>query len=80
MPDKTYTFQLEVRDSPGTLVRVAQVFARRGCAIDSIEVKRTPGSQWSYMTIMVHTVARVEHIVSQLEKLVDVHQTIVTER
>lgn len=33
-----YTFLLEVRDVPGVLVRVAQVFARRGCNIRSVQV------------------------------------------
>lgn len=69
-----YTMTLEVRDAPGVLVRVAQVFARRSCNISSIHVDHPPHAVWSRMIITVHNVARIDQIQQQLEKLVDVHQ------
>lgn len=75
-----YTFNLLVRDQPGVLVRVAQVFARRGCNISSIHVDRPENAEWSQMTISAKNVGRTDQIVSQLEKLVDVHAVTVKER
>jgi len=77
MLDITYTLLLEVRDVPGVLVRVAQVFARRGCNIHSIHVEHPAGHKWSHMEIRVKNVARIDQIVSQLEKLIDIHQVTV---
>jgi|GEM_PF-661213 len=77
MLDVLYTITLTVRDVPGVLVRVAQVFARRGCNISSIHVEHPPHTPWSYMTITVHNIARIDQIELQLEKLVDVHQVTV---
>jgi acetolactate synthase-1/3 small subunit len=68
-----YTITLAVRDTPGVLVRVAQVFARRGCNISGIHVEHPPKSAWSNMVITVYNVARIDQIEHQLEKLVDVH-------
>ncbi len=73
MAENTYTINLEIRDVPGGLVRVAQVFSRRGCNIDSIHVVHPEGKLWSQMTITAH-IERVDQIVRQLEKLVDVYK------
>lgn len=73
MQEVTYTLVLEVRNKPGVLVRIAHVFARRGCNIQSLHVQ--PHGQdegWSTMTIAVKNVAHIEQIVHQLQKLVDV--------
>lgn len=72
MPDHIYTLTLQVRDAPGVLVRVAQVFARRGCNISSIHVTPHHNEPWSSMVISVRNVARIDQIVHQLEKLIDV--------
>lgn len=81
MLDILYTLTLEVRDAPGVLVRIAQVFARRGCNINSVHVQHHPESTWSHMVITVHNVARIDQIEHQLEKLIDVHHvTITTEK
>lgn len=79
MLDHTYTLRLEVRDVPGVLVRVAQVFARRGCNISSIHVEHPPAEAWSHMQIRVRNIARIDQITGQLEKLVDVHRVTVRE-
>jgi acetolactate synthase-1/3 small subunit len=67
-----YTLVLEVRDQPGVLVRIAHVFARRGCNIRSLHVQPHPDTNWSTMTIIVRNVAHIQQIVHQLEKLIDV--------
>ena len=77
MLDSIYMLTLEVRDVPGVLVRVSQVFARRGCNISSIHVEHPDGTPWSHMNITVRNVAGIEQIIQQLEKLVDVHQVTV---
>jgi len=80
MLDIVYTLLLEVRDQPGVLVRVAQIFARRGCNISSIHVEHPPSSPWSEMKITVKNVARIDQITAQLEKLVDVERVTVRSR
>lgn len=72
MTDIVYMLVVTVRDVPGILVRIAQVFARRGCNIRSLHVEPQADGQWSEMTIVVHNVARMDQVVAQLEKLVDV--------
>lgn len=70
--DTSYTLTLLVRDAPGVLVRVAQVFARRGCNINAITVSPHTEQSWSIMTVVVYNVARIDQIVHQLEKLIDI--------
>lgn len=67
-----YTLVLRVRDRPGVLVRIAHVFARRGCNIRSLHVQPEDDGDWSVMTIIVRNVAHIEQIIHQLEKLIDV--------
>lgn len=66
------SFELIVRDRPGVLVRVAQVFARRGYNIKALKVSPIVEGVESRMNIEVEDIERVSLIVSQLEKLVDV--------
>lgn len=78
MSNVEYTFTLEVRDAPGVLVRVAQVFARRGCNISALDVRpEMSGNEWSIMNIDAYDVPQPNQIQQQLEKLVDVHQVTV---
>ncbi len=67
MSEKTYKIQLEIRDVPGGLVRVAQVFSRRGCNIDSIYVEHTEGTAWSQMTITAQ-IKWIDQIINQHRK------------
>jgi acetolactate synthase small subunit len=78
MLDTIYTITLEVRDTPGVLVRTAQIFARRGCNISSIHVEHPPHTPWSHMVITVYNVARIDQIEHQLDKLIDVHSVRIT--
>lgn len=80
MPNTTYILTLLVRDAPGVLVRVAQVFARRGCNINSIHVTPSSEQPWSNMQITVTNVARIDQIIHQLEKLIDVKSVRVEEQ
>lgn len=73
MQEVTYTLVLEVRNKPGVLVRIAHVFARRGCNIQSLHVQPHDKKEtWSTMTIAVKNVAHIDQIVQQLQKLIDV--------
>jgi acetolactate synthase-1/3 small subunit len=69
-----YTFTLQARDVPGVLVRIAQVFARRGCNILSLHVQPPQGAQWATITVDAYDIPRPDQIKHQLEKLIDVNQ------
>jgi acetolactate synthase-1/3 small subunit len=69
-----YTFTLEARDVPGMLVRITQVFARRGCNIQSLHVHPEKRGQWSVIAVDAYDVPRPDQITHHLEKLVDVHR------
>lgn len=72
--DHTYALVLTVRNSPGVLVRCAQVFSRRGHNIERLSVTAVPHSfATSYMTVTASgKEATLHHITQQLRKLVDV--------
>jgi acetolactate synthase-1/3 small subunit len=72
MSQVDYTLVLEVRNQPGVLVRIAHVFARRGCNIRSLHVQPHSSDQWSTMIIIVRNVPHIGQITRQLEKLIDV--------
>jgi acetolactate synthase small subunit len=72
-----FTFTLEARDVPGMLVRITQVFARRGCNIQSLHVKQEKHNQWSVIDVDAYDVERPDQIEYQLEKLVDVNSVAV---
>ncbi len=74
-----FTFTLEARDVPGVLVRITQVFARRGCNIKSLHVRDRPAGPWAVIDIDAYDVPRPDQIQYQLEKLVDVHSATVVE-
>lgn len=72
--DHTYMLILTVRNSPGVLVRCAQVFVRRGHNIESLSVAAVPNSfATSRMTITAYGKKEaLHHITQQLKKLIDV--------
>ncbi len=74
-----YTFTLEARDLPGMLVRITQVFARRGCNIQSLSVRPSKHGIWSVIDIDAYDVERPEQIAKQLQKLIDVNSVIVAQ-
>ena len=74
-PAKTriHTISVYVNNTPGVLMRICQVFARRGFNIDSLVVSEGRDPRFSRMTIGI-TGARegLEQIIKQVHKLVDI--------
>lgn len=75
-----YTFTLEARDVPGMLVRITQVFARRGCNIQSLNVRPQKVDQWSVIDIDARDVERPEQIEAQLQKLIDINSVLTSKK
>lgn len=72
-PTGKATIGLLVNDRPGVLVRVAQVFARRGYNIENLVVSQANLRNTSRMTITcVGPESELHQIILQLNKLVDV--------
>ena len=73
-PDRAiHTLSVFVNNQPGVLMRITQVFARRGFNIDSLVVSETRDERFSRMTIgILGSSNGLEQIVKQVRKLVDV--------
>ncbi len=71
--ESLHTLSVYVNNQPGVLMRIAQVFARRGYNIDSLVVSQGRDPRFSRMTIGL-TGARsgLEQIIKQVSKLIDV--------
>lgn len=68
-----HTISFLVANKPGVLVRVAQVFARRGFNIDSLVVSPAHNPKYSRMTITAQgNLETLDQIIKQCNKLVDV--------
>lgn len=68
-----HTLSVYVTNKPGVLARIAQVFARRGFNIESLVVSPANDGTFSRMTIGVSgDPERLEQIISQVNKLIDV--------
>ncbi|MBN2143918.1 MAG: acetolactate synthase small subunit [Candidatus Aureabacteria bacterium] len=68
-----HTISLLVNNKPGVLVRIAQVFARRGFNIDSLVVSPTTDDRFSSMTIVsTGSASTLDQIIKQVCKLIDV--------
>ena len=74
-----YTFTVEARDVPGMLVRITQVFARRGCNIQSLNVRPVKRDEWSVIDIDAYDVERPDQIEKQLKKLIDINHVTTTQ-
>ncbi len=69
----THTISILVANKPGVLVRIAQVFSRRGYNIDSLVVSPTQGQKASRITITAKgDPETLDQIIKQAAKLVDV--------
>ena len=68
-----HTISLLVSNKPGVLMRIAQVFSRRGYNLESVVVSPTKDNRFSRMSL-VATGDRetLDQIIKQLNKLVDV--------
>ncbi len=69
----THTISILVANEPGVLVRIAQVFARRGYNIDSLVVSPSKEGTSSRITITAEgDPETLDQIIKQASKLVDV--------
>ncbi len=70
---EVHTLSILVNNQAGVLMRICQVFARRGYNIDSLVVSKGSKIQFSRMTIgLIGERAGLGQIVKQLDKLIDV--------
>lgn len=70
---RRHVVSLNVSNKPGVLVRVALVFARRGCNIDGLVVSEAHDPAFSHMTVTASgSEDTLRLILGQLDKLVDV--------
>lgn len=68
-----HTLSVLVNNRPGVLMRICQVFARRGFNIDSLVVSQGRDVNFSRMTIgIVGDPSGLEQIIKQVIKLIDV--------
>lgn len=68
-----HTLSVYVNNKPGVLMRITQVFARRGFNIDSLVVSQSRDARYSRMTIGITGSSNgLDQIIKQVSKLVDV--------
>ncbi len=69
----THTLSILVNNQPGVLMRICQVFSRRGFNIDSLVVSQGRNANFSRMTIGISGDPQgLEQIIRQVGKLIDV--------
>jgi acetolactate synthase I/III small subunit len=69
----THTLSILVNNQPGVLMRICQVFSRRGFNIDSLVVSEGRNTNFSRMTIGISGDPQgLEQIIMQVNKLIDV--------
>ena len=68
-----HTLSIQVNNQPGVLMRICQVFSRRGFNIDSLVVSEGRNAHFSRMTIGISGDPEgLDQIIMQVNKLVDV--------
>lgn len=68
-----HTLSVYVNNQPGVLMRICQVFARRGYNIDSLVVSQGRSTEFSRMTIGISGESDgLDQIIKQVGKLIDV--------
>lgn len=68
-----HTLSMYVSNKPGVLMRICQVFARRGYNIDSLVVSNGRDANFSRMTIGISGAPEgLDQIIKQVNKLIDV--------
>ncbi|MEM9283699.1 MAG: acetolactate synthase small subunit, partial [Verrucomicrobiota bacterium] len=68
-----HTLSVLVNNEPGVLMRICQVFSRRGFNIDSLVVSEGRRAEFSRMTIGISgDPGGLEQIIKQVNKLIDV--------
>ena len=72
-PTDTHTISVLVTNKPGVLVRISNLFSRRGFNIESLVVSPALDGQFSRMTITAFGEHNdLDQIIKQLNKLIDV--------
>jgi acetolactate synthase I/III small subunit len=71
-PDNQRIIELTVKNHPGVMVHVANLFARRAFNLEGILCGSLENRSESRMLLLVGPEARMEQVVRQLEKLHDV--------
>ncbi|MDX1679413.1 MAG: acetolactate synthase small subunit [Akkermansiaceae bacterium] len=72
-PGPSHTLSIQVNNQPGVLMRICQVFSRRGFNIDSLVVSEGRNAHFSRMTIGISGDPEgLDQIIRQVNKLVDV--------
>ncbi len=70
---QTHTLSVLVSNEPGVLMRICQVFSRRGFNIDSLVVSESRNTNFSRMTIGISGDPQgLSQIIMQVSKLIDV--------
>ena len=70
---QVHTLSIRVANKPGVLMRVAQVFSRRGFNIDALVVSAEANGAFSQMTVRAKGDAdQLCQITNQVERLIDV--------
>jgi acetolactate synthase-1/3 small subunit len=73
MKPKSHTLSVYVNNRPGVLMRISQVFARRGFNIDSLVVSEGRDPKFSRMTIGLSGKPEgLDQIIKHVSKLIDV--------
>ena len=68
-----HTLSMYVNNKPGVLMRICQVFARRGYNIDSVVVSQGRDPRFSRLTLGISGDPKgLDQIIKQCEKLIDV--------
>lgn len=74
-----YTLEITAYDNIGVIVRIAQVFARRGHSIETLNVSRVEGELPKLFVTAYGQKTRIEQIVAQIRKLIDIAEVKVKE-
>lgn len=69
-----FTLEITAYDNTGVIVRIAQVFARRGHSIETLNVERDDehGALPKLYVTAYGQKARFDQIVAQIKKLIDI--------
>lgn len=72
-PARATVLELTVNNHPGVMSHVCGLFARRAYNLEGILVMPLPGRDRSRIWLLVNETERLEQVIRQVEKLVDVH-------
>ncbi len=62
-----------VDNGPEALMRVTGLVRRKGCSMKKINMEETSDGVYANLTITIGYVGEIEHLISSMEKFMDVH-------